>query len=72
MTNNFNASTCLAGYGMCSTFDRQALTAGTMCIETTTVCTTGNDMAAINSIGPCLATLSDISPTCAQAMGFGE
>lgn len=71
LSNNFNSSACLAGYASCSTFDKQALTAGTMCIETATICSSGNDMAAISSISSCLATLSDISPTCAEAMGFG-
>ncbi|MBL8922067.1 MAG: hypothetical protein JNJ54_24670 [Myxococcaceae bacterium] len=71
LTNSFNASACREGYPSCSSFDIQALTAGTMCIETTTVCSTGNDSAAIQSISPCLATISDISPTCAGAMGFG-
>jgi hypothetical protein len=70
LTNNFDSPACLAGYGSCSMFDKQTLTAGTMCIETTTICSTGNDTAAINSIGPCFATVGDISPTCAAAMGF--
>ncbi|MDP1916223.1 MAG: hypothetical protein Q8L14_08255 [Myxococcales bacterium] len=70
LSNNFNASACLSGYGACSTFDKQALTAGTMCIETATICSSGNDTTAINSISPCFATISDISPTCAAAMGF--
>lgn len=71
LSNNFNASACLAGYGSCSMFDKQALTMGTTCIEMATICSSGNDAAAVSSISSCLATISDISPTCAAAMGFG-
>ncbi|MBE2254162.1 MAG: hypothetical protein IAE78_31830 [Myxococcus sp.] len=70
LSNNFDAPSCVSGYGACTAFDKMALNAGTTCIEGAAICSSGNDMAAINSIGPCLATLSDISQSCAAAMGF--
>lgn len=70
LSNGFNTSACLAGYASCTSFDVQTLNTGTACIEMATICTSGNDQAALQSVTPCLAGISDISPTCAAAMGF--
>ncbi|MDP3237835.1 MAG: hypothetical protein Q8N26_33910 [Myxococcales bacterium] len=69
LTNTYDASTCLSGYASCSMGDKQTLTAGTGCIEMATICSAGNDTAAINSIGPCFNILTDISPACSAVLG---
>ncbi len=66
--NAFSQSNCLGA--TCTPFDLQTINAALPCLEATTPCTSGFEAAALSSLQPCAATLSDVSPGCQAAIGI--
>lgn len=67
---NFSRSRCVAAYPSCTSTDRTTLDSVATCLESAQICSTGNEMAAINAFFSCLAPAQELSEACQSAVGI--